>query len=114
MGQKGQQSANTTRSIVGDVRQNPTQNLATAPRLETTMHRFVVRIALRQHVPLRAGIKNPQHRFKHLARRNWFAPGAAVGNVLFRKVIPDPLPFRIAQSNHSTLIADQGQSVILR
>jgi hypothetical protein len=45
------------------------------------MHRFVVRIALRQHVSLRAGAENPQHRFKHLARRNWFAPGAAVGNI---------------------------------
>ena len=84
----------TFAKLVGDVRQNPTQYLAAAPRLETTMHRFVVRIALRQHVPLRAGVENPQHRFKHLARRNWFAPGAAVRNILFRKVIPYPLPFQ--------------------
>jgi hypothetical protein len=27
-------------------------------------------IALRQHVPLRTGVQNPQHRFKNLARRN--------------------------------------------
>jgi hypothetical protein len=26
---------------------------------------------------------------------------AAVGNVLFRRVIPDPLPFRIVQPNYS-------------
>ena len=29
------------------------------------MHSFVVRIALRQHVPLRAGVQNPKHRFKN-------------------------------------------------
>src|SRR6185436_17824654 len=45
-----------------------------------------------------AGIENPQHRFKHLARRNWFAPGVAVGNILFRKVIPYSLPLRIAET----------------
>jgi hypothetical protein len=27
------------------------------------MHRFVVRIAVRQHVPLRTGVENPQHWF---------------------------------------------------
>ena len=30
------------------------------------MHRLVVRIALRKHVPLRAGVENPQHRFKDM------------------------------------------------
>jgi hypothetical protein len=38
--------------FVGNVHQNPTQNLVAAPSLKTT--RFVVRIALAQHVPLRA------------------------------------------------------------
>src|SRR5215470_6484981 len=51
----------TFAKFVGDVRQDSTQYLAAAPRLETTMHRFVVRITLRQHVPLRAGVENPQH-----------------------------------------------------
>jgi hypothetical protein len=78
------------------------------------MHRFVVRIALRRHVPLRAGIENPEHRFKHLARRNWFAPGVAVGNILFRKIIPYSVSFRIAQPNHLTLIYDRWPSAILR
>src|SRR5215510_1114325 len=47
----------TFAKLVGDVRQDSTQYLAAAPRLETTMHRFVVRITLRQHVPLRAGVE---------------------------------------------------------
>ncbi len=33
------------------------QNFIAAPRMKTPMHRFVVGIALRQHVPLRAGIE---------------------------------------------------------
>jgi hypothetical protein len=36
--------------FVGDIRQDLTQNFAVAPRLKSTMDRFVVRIALRQHV----------------------------------------------------------------
>ena len=39
--------------LVGNVRQNSTQNLVAAPSLKAPMHSFVVRIALRQHVPLR-------------------------------------------------------------
>jgi hypothetical protein len=78
--------------FIGNIRQDLTQNFAVAPRLKPTMHSFVVRIALRQHVPLRAGVENPQHRFKHLARRNWFAPGSAVRNILFRKVDPVSAP----------------------
>ena len=51
--------------LVGDVGQNLAQNLVATPRLEAPMHSFVVRIALRQHVPLRAGVQNPKHRFKN-------------------------------------------------
>src|SRR5215813_14921177 len=40
--------------LVGDIRQHLSQNLIAAPSLETTMYSFVVRIALRQHVPLRS------------------------------------------------------------
>ena len=51
--------------LVGDVGQNLAQNLVATPRLEAPMHSFVVRIALRQHVPLRAGVQNPKHCFKN-------------------------------------------------
>ena len=66
------------------------------------MHSFVVRIALRQHVPLRAGVQNPKHRFKNQTRRNRLTARAAIGNVLLRKALPDAFPFRIKQSELST------------
>ena len=44
--------------LVGNVRQNQTQNLVAAPSLKASMHGFVVRIALRQHVPLRTCVKS--------------------------------------------------------
>jgi hypothetical protein len=34
---------------------------------------FVVRVALRQHMPTRARVENPQNGFKNLTRRNWLA-----------------------------------------
>ena len=45
--------------FVGNIRQDPAQNFVVAPSLKAPMHSFVVRIALRQHVPLRAGVENP-------------------------------------------------------
>src|ERR1700722_3942076 len=47
--------------LVGNVRQNQTQNLVAAPSLKASMHSFVVRIALLQHVPLRTCVENPQN-----------------------------------------------------
>ena len=46
--------------FVGNVHENAAQNFTAAPGLKAAMHRFVVRIALRQHVPLRAGVEYPQ------------------------------------------------------
>ena len=46
--------------LVGNVRQNQTQNLVAAPSLKASMHSFVVRIALRQHVPLRTCVKSTE------------------------------------------------------
>ena len=59
----------TRAKFVGDVSQNSTQNLALTPSLKPTMRRFVVRITLRQHVPLRARVQNPQRRLKDFPRR---------------------------------------------
>ena len=95
----------TRAKFVGDVSQNSAQNLAPTPSLKMAMHRFVIRIALRQHVPLRAAVQNPQRRFKDFPRRNRLPTRAPLRNVLFRKMMPDTLPIRIGQPNHPTLIA---------
>ena len=72
--------------LVGNVRQNQTQNLVAAPSLKASMHSFVVRIALRQHVPLRTCVENPQHRFQHMTGRDRLASSTPVGNMLLRKI----------------------------
>jgi hypothetical protein len=54
------------------------------------MHSFVVRVALRQHVPL-------QYRFKHITRRSRFAPKTPIANILLRKMIPDAFPLLLRE-----------------
>src|SRR5277367_1185944 len=81
--------------FVGNIRQNLTQNFAAAPRLKPTMDGFVVRIALRQHVPLRPCVENPQDCFEYAPRRNRFASRTTIGNVLLRKMVPDALPLLV-------------------
>src|SRR5262249_37326812 len=100
--------------LVGDIRQHATQNLIAAPSLKAPMHSFVVRVALRQHVPLRACVENPQYRFKHITRRSRFAPRTSIANILLRKMIPDEFPLLVREPNHSTFISDRQQSAILR
>src|SRR6476469_6369575 len=100
--------------FVGDVHENAAQNFTAAPGLKEAMNRFVVRIALREHVPLRAGVEYPKSPFKNLACRDRPAARPPVRNVLFGKVMANPLPLQIAQPNHSTLIADRQPSAILR
>ena len=78
------------------------------------MHGFVVRIALRQHVPLRPSVENPQKCFEHAPRRNRFASGTTVGNMLLRNMIPDAFLVVVAEPNHPTFIADPVRSAILR
>src|ERR1700760_2639893 len=95
----------TRAKFVGDVSQDSAQNLALTPSLKPAVHGFVIRITLRQHVPLRARVQNPQRRFKDFPRRNRLPTRAPLGNVLFRKMMPDTLPIRIARPNHPTLIA---------
>ena len=100
--------------LIGDVGQNGPQHFAVTPNLKPTMNRFVVRIALRQHVPLRSGRQYPQCRFENLPSRNRLATRTAIGNVLFRKMIPDTFPLLVRQPNHTTLITDRLAVSILR
>ena len=83
---------------IGKIYEHIPQDFTATPVLETSMHSFVVRIALRQHVPLRTRVQNPQDGFKHRARRNRFPSGAAFWNMFFRKMIPDAFPLVIAQT----------------
>ena len=78
--------------LVGNIRQNATQHFVAAPNLKAPVHSLVVRIALRQHVPLRTCVEYPQDRFKHAPRRNRFPSRMPVGNVLLRKMIPGCAP----------------------
>ena len=78
--------------LIGDVRQYLTQDFAAAPSLKPAMHRFVIWIVLRQHMPLRASVQNPQHGFKDLTRRNGLTASASFGNVFFRKNDPGYVP----------------------
>jgi hypothetical protein len=100
--------------LVGNIRQHATQNLIAAPSLKAPMYSFVVRVALRQHVPLRACVEYPQHRFEHTTDRNRFPPRTSIGNFLLRKMIPDTLSLLVPEPNHSTLLSDRQQSAILR
>jgi hypothetical protein len=86
--------------LVGNIRQHATQNLIAAPSLKAPMHSFVVRVALRQHVPLRPCVENPQDRFEHTTRRSRFAPRTSIGNILLRKMIPDAFPLLVREPNH--------------
>ena len=76
------------------------QPLAFAPRLESAMHRFVVGIALRQHVPLRPGVQNPQDGLQDGSGRHRFAAGATFGEVFLGKMFPNPFPVVVAQPQH--------------
>ena len=95
--------------FIGNIRQDSTQNFAVAPRLKPTMHGFVVRIALGQHVPLRASVENPQDCFEHAPRRNRFASRTTIRNVFLRKMIPNALPMLVAEPNHPAFIADRAR-----
>src|SRR5215831_21112054 len=78
--------------LVGNIRQHATQNLIAAPSLKAPTHGFVVRVALRQHVPLRTCVEKPKDCFKNATYRDRLASGTTIGNVFLRKMTPDPLP----------------------
>src|SRR5207248_1784222 len=100
--------------LVGHIRQYSPQNFIAAPRLKASMNGFVVRITLRQHVPLRAGVEYPQYSFEHTAGRDRLASRTSIGDVLFRKMIPDAFPLLVCEPNHPTFIADRLRLAILR
>jgi len=81
---------------VGKIGQCSTQHFAAAPVLKAAMQRFVVRVALGQHVPLRTGIENPEDGFENLASGCRLAARTTGRNMLLRKLFPDALPLLVA------------------
>src|SRR5262249_60574608 len=72
--------------LVGYIHQPSPQNFIAAPGLKAPMIGFVVRIALRQHVPLRAGVEYPQYSFENTSGRDRLASRTSIGDVLFWKM----------------------------
>src|SRR5262249_49683463 len=107
-------SSRAPAKLVGYIHQHSPQNFIAAPGLKAPMNGFVVRIALRQHVPLRAGVEYPQYSFENTSGRDRLASRTSVRDVLFWKMIPDALPLLVCQPNHPTFIADGLRLAILR
>src|SRR6476659_3481272 len=77
--------------LVGYIHQHSTQNFIAAPGLKAPMNGFVLRIALR----LCAGVEYPQYSFENTSGRDRLASRTSIGDVLFRKMIPDALPLLV-------------------
>jgi hypothetical protein len=86
---------------IRQLRENLAQHLALAPLLKATMHRFVVGVALRQHVPLRAGVQDPEHGFQDRAGGHRLAARTTVRDMFLGKMLPNPLPLVVAQPQHA-------------
>src|SRR5262245_48920156 len=89
--------------LVGYIHQHSPQNFIAAPGLKAPMNGFVVRIALRQHVPLRAGVEYPQYSFENTSGRDRLASRTSIGDMLFRKMIPDALPLPVLSAESSDI-----------
>src|SRR5262249_53215033 len=100
--------------LVSNIRQQPPQNLIAAPGLKAPMYRFAAGIALRQHMPLRTCVEKPQDSYKNATCRDRLASGTTIGNVFLWKMIPDPLPLLVRESNHPIFIADRLRPAILK
>src|SRR5262249_1141677 len=99
--------------LVGYIHQHSPQNFIAAPGLKAPMNGSVVRIALRQHVPLRADVEYPQYSFENTSGRDRLAARTSIGQLLFRTMIPYAVPLVLCQSNHPTVIADRLRLAIL-
>src|SRR5262244_215517 len=61
-----------------------------------------------------ASVEYPQYSFENTSGRDRPASRTSIGDVLFRKMIPDALPLLVCQPNHPTFIADRLRLAILR
>lgn len=85
----------------GEPCENFAQDLTSTPLPKPVMHGLVVGIALREQVPLGAGVQNPELGFQDGPGRKSVSAGAAFRNVFLRKVRPDVAPLVVAQMKHA-------------
>jgi len=64
---------------IGPLREDLAQHLPLTPLLEPTVDRFVIRIALRQEMPLGPGVQNPEHRLRTARVGMGLRPGRESG-----------------------------------
>ena len=83
--------------IIGQCAQQFAKHLLSAPLLKAPMHGFVIGITLRQHMPLSAGVQDPQDGLQHVSCGHRFSARSIIRNVLFLEVIPDPIPLIISE-----------------
>lgn len=57
------------------------------------MDGFVIRVALGQQVPLRAGVQVPEHRLQDTARGHRLTTWTTVRDLFFGEMLPNPVPF---------------------
>src|SRR5262249_48024409 len=100
--------------LVGYIHQHSPRNFIASSGLKPPMNGFVVRIALRQNVPLRAGVEYPPYSLENTSGRDRLASRTSIGDMLFRKMIPDALPPLVCQPNHPTFLGDRLRLAILR
>ena len=89
---------------IGQILQYLAQHFVTTPMLKAPVYCLVVRVALRQHMPLDSRIQDPQHCFQHAPRVYRLAPCTPRRNVLLRKMPSYPFPLLFAQTHHNTPI----------
>ena len=58
-------------------------------------------------MPLSPGIEKPKHGFKNVTGGNRFTTRMAPGAMLLRKVMTDPFPLLVGQSNHTVMVHHQ-------
>jgi len=66
---------------------------------------------MRQHVPLKASIENPENDFEYLTGGNRFAAWSTGGNMLLRTIFPDAFPLLVAMKFCSFRDFDIGSNV---
>jgi len=74
-----------------------------APALKAPMDGFVVRVALRQHVPLRTCVQNPEYGFENFAggKGVWTRPISRA--IFFGNIAVDLFPVVVRESQHGEL-----------